>query len=365
LPPPVTAECLAGNIRVSAESLSSDGRFFAYAEDEDIFLYDRSERSKIQLSRLLSDVDPPTISGDGNRVLFGAGSAKDSHAFVWDRVTSGMLATFPVGDLVRGELSRDGRFVTLDTRDASFTDPPPFNQGGVVVVDLSTNERWQASVNDRGEPATEGGSSLDISDDGQRVVFRSVATNLVSGKPGHRWDVYLYDHASRKTVLAVTSTNGGYPDDYTMSARISGDGRTLVFASAASDIVPGDVPKTFDIFIRDVTTGATTSFPLGHPIEPIDYLVNLSTDGRFILFRGDSDDYVSSDQNGAPDGFVYDRALGQFDLVTRAGDGSPLAKGGFPLSLSGDGRVVAFRTYSPELTGDGGTYVTCLSVRGP
>jgi Tol biopolymer transport system component len=325
-------------------------------------LLDRSTGARIAVSRTLSDVDPPSISGDGNRVLFGAGAGNSSRAYIWDRVTDGMLATFLVGDGVMGALSHDGRFLAFFTRDTSFTDPPPHFQGGSVVVDLATNDRWQASVNDAGEAGDDYSYSSDVSDDGQRVVFGSVAMNLVPGKPKRRWDAYLYDHSTRTTVLAARSSNGGYPNSYAGRVRISGDGRIVAFVSDGSDIVAGDRDATQDIFVWDTQLNTVTSFTLGRSNDSFLELVNVSREGRFVLL-GSFDAYVSEDQNDGQDAFVYDRALDRFELVTRARDGLPLRGGAWPVALSADGRVVAFQTRSPELAGDAGGFVTCFSVR--
>lgn len=363
LPTPVTAECLTGSVRTTAESLSYDGRWFVYTDDVEVVLLDRQTGIEKSVSRSLTELDPPAVSGDGNRVLFGAGAGNQSIAYVWDRVTDGVLASFIVGDLVTGTLSYDGRFLAFYTRDAAFSDPPPYFQGGAMVVDLSNSDRWQASVNDAGEAGTDYSFASDISDDGQRVVFRSVAMNLVPGKPKRRWDVYLYDRATRTTVLAARSMTDGYADAYTYAVEISGDGRTVAFASQADDIVPGDSPDTWDVFTWDIAANAVSSPTLGHPTGAAVGLSGLSTDGRFVLFRGDADEFVETDGNGQPDAFVYDRALDRFEIVTRARDGSTLRDGGEPLALSEDGRVVAFRTKSSELAGDGGRAVTCFSVR--
>lgn len=367
LPPPVTAECLTVDIQARPDCLSNDGRWFVYStlDTDQVFLLDRSTGTTSVVSRGLVSVDRPSISADGERVLFGAGRADRSSAFVWDRVTQGMLATFLVGDAVHGALSSDGRFLAFFTRDESFTSPPPYAQGGSVVVDLSTNERWQASVNDRGEAGSELSVSWDVTDDGQRVVFDSRAPNLVAGKPKDRWDVYLYDHATRHTELAATSMSGGYPDDFTVNVRISGDGRTIAFDSPATDIVSNDSPNTFDVFVRDMTTNAVSSITLGRTDAGINPLVDISRDGRFVLVAGYLDDFTTDDENGEMDAFVYDRAFGRFELVTRARDGSPLRGGGAPFALSGDGRVVAFLTQSPELVGDAGEPMICFSVRVP
>lgn len=363
--PPGTAECLTGDVLATRESLSFDGRWFAFLQDGQAILLDRSTGTRAVLSRNLSDVGPPFISGDGNRVLFGAGGGTDIHAFVWDRTTNGMLATFFVGDGVFGALSHDGRFLTIHSRDPSFAESPLNPLGAAVVVDLSTNERWQASVNDGGEAANDYTRSSDLSDDGQRVVFWSAATNLVPGKHEYRFDLYLHDHATGNTVLAAPSMKGGYADSTTVNSVISGDGRLVAFESQASDLVPGDHAGTPDVFTWDIAENTVTSFTLGDSNEFPSFLRNVSRDGRLVLFTTDAGTYVADDRNDSKDAFVYDRARDRFELVTLARNGSPLEKGGSPIAMSGDGRVVAFETASPELAGDGGNSVKCFFVREP
>lgn len=363
LPPLRTAECLTGEVRTTDEGLSYDGRWFVYSDDVHVVLVDRHTGATSVVSRELTDVELPAISGDGNRILFGAGVGNETTAYVWDRVTQGVFASFLVGDGVLGVLSYDGRFLGFYTRDATFSDPPPDSGGGAMVVDLSDNERWQASVNDLGEAGSDYSYTSDISDDGERVVFRSVAMNLIPGKPNRRWDVYLYDRATRKVSLLAHTAAGGYPDAYTYDARISGDGRTVAFVTQAADVLVGDTPNTNDLFIGDLATGVVTSPTLWNKEERTIVLENLSTDGRLVLFRDDTDEFVPEDANGNPDGFVFDRAFDHFDLVTRARNGAPLERGGVPVAFSGNGHVVAFRTQSPELSGDGGGFVTCFSVR--
>jgi Tol biopolymer transport system component len=361
----VTAECLAGDVYASRKSLSYDGRWFAFKENDQAILLDRSTGTRTVLSRDLSVLDLPVASGDGNRVVFGAAVGTDNHAFVWDRTTDGMLATFFVGDDVEGVLSHDGRFLAFHSLDASFVEPPLNSRGGSVVVDLSTNERWQVSVNDSGEPANDRSRSSDISDDGRRVVLRSYAMNLVSNKPERRFDVYLHDRSTRKTVLATAAMYGGYANRSTSDALISGDGRIVVFESDASNIVLEDRDRTDDVFVWDIEEDTVISFTLGHSNELPIALAGVSSDGRFVLIGTKADSYVAEDRNNAPDAFVYDRLLGRFESATRNRDGSTLEKGGGPIALSGDGRVVAFQTHSPEFLGDAGNFVTCFAVREP
>lgn len=364
--PFVTAECLVGAAFSSRYSLSHDGRWFAFKENDRAILLDRSTGTRTVLSRDLSFLDAPIVSGDGNRAVFGAIVGEDTYAFVWDRTTAGMLATFFVGDGFEGALSRDGRFLAFHSMDASFVEPPVNSKGGgSVVVDLSTNERWQASVNDSGEPADDFSRSSDISDDGRRVVFRSYAKNLVPDKPERRFDVYLYDRSTRRTVLAAASTRGKYADRATSGVAISGDGRIVAFESEASDVVIGDDDRTDDVFVRDVEEDTVMSFTLGRSNEFPIGLAGISEDGRFVLFGTKADTYAAEDRNDSPDAFVYDRLFGEFEIATRSRNGSVLEQGGGAIALSGDGRVVAFQTQSPELAGSAGNFVTCFAVREP
>jgi hypothetical protein len=189
--------------------------------------------------------------------------------------------------------------------------------------------------------------------------------NLVPGKPERRLDVYLHDRSTRKTVLAVSAMSGGYANRGTAGVFMSGDGRIVAFESDASNIVPGDRDRTDDVFVWDTEEDTVMSFTLERSNEYPIGLAGVSRDGRFVLFGTKANTYVAEDLNDGTDAFVYDRLLGRFEIATRNRDGSLLEKGGSAIALSGDGRVVAFQTQSPELLGDAGHFATCFAVREP
>jgi hypothetical protein len=89
-----------------------------------------------------------------------------------------------------------------------------------------------------------------ISSDGRFVAFRSAAPNLLStpintnGGP----HLYLYDRLAGTTSLVTTNRLSGAPaDTRSLTPVFSGDGRTLVFQSWASDVAFEDFNHSEDI----------------------------------------------------------------------------------------------------------------------
>jgi Tol biopolymer transport system component len=93
-----------------------------------------------------------------------------------------------------------------------------------------------------------------------------------------------------------------------MSPSISGDGRYVAFAAAASNLVAGDTNNHNDIFLRDLQAGTTRRIsmhadgaqPWGQSYQPV-----FSTDGRFVAFYSSSP-LAPEDLNRVPDAFVYE-----------------------------------------------------------
>ena len=71
-------------------------------------------------------------------------------------------------------------------------------------------------------------------------------------------------------------------------ASISADGRHVAFRSGASNLVPGDTNGADDIFVHDRQTGETTRVSVdssGNQGNKYSWRVSISADGRFIAFH--------------------------------------------------------------------------------
>lgn len=122
--------------------------------------------------------------------------------------------------------------------------------------------------------------SVDVSADGNLVVFVSDAANLTAD-PDNGWlDVFLTD---RTTGITVNLTAAG--NQASTQPRISADGSTVVFVSSASNLTTGtDSGTDRDVFSYHVASGVTTRIspesPAGQAERP-----ELSADGSIIVLR--------------------------------------------------------------------------------
>ena len=144
----------------------------------------------------------------------------------------------------------DGSFVTFWT-DSYFTGP--CNGDGIYGIDPRTWQRECISVNTAGEPADSLSYQSDVSADGNRVVFSSLAQNLGPNFPGLIYlelGVFVRDRRLGRTVRVDINAqgipaNGRYPDNplevtRPRHAHISKNGRWVTFTSDASNLVPND-----------------------------------------------------------------------------------------------------------------------------
>ena len=126
---------------------------------------------------------------------------------------------------------------------------------------------------------------------------------------------------------------------------ISADGRYVAFSSRASDLVPGDGNSTDDIFRRDLLTGTTVRVSVdtggGDPNGNSNDL-SISADGRYVAFVSAASDLVPGDSNGANDVFVRDLQVGSTARVSVNVFGGDFRFGSGQPSISADGRYVAF-----------------------
>jgi uncharacterized repeat protein (TIGR01451 family) len=141
-----------------------------------------------------------------------------------------------------------------------------------------------------------------------------------------------------------SSVVGDHLGDY---GDMTPDGRFVVFASAASNLVAGDTNGVGDVFVRDRRTGVTERVSVGpRGVEGngdsnfggISTAPTISDDGRFVAFKSDASNLVKGDRNQLTDVFVRDRAAGTTERIS--GDG-----GGDDPGISPDGNFVAFETF--------------------
>lgn len=132
---------------------------------------------------------------------------------------------------------------------------------------------------------------------------------------------------------------GAQPDNWSQARGVSADGRYALFTSMASNLVPGDTNRLYDIFVRDLLTGLTERVSVADDGSQVDGSTSqaaISADGRYVAFSTDAPGVVPGQPaDGGWKIFVRDRRTGHTELVTTAGSAESPA-------ISGDGRYVAY-----------------------
>jgi Tol biopolymer transport system component len=148
--------------------------------------------------------------------------------------------------------------------------------------------------------------SEQLSEDGNYILFDSLASNLVSGDTNNNYDVFVYDVKGATYTRASVTNSGAEGNNESDAAGISADGRYVAFDSLASNLVSGDTNGKFDIFIRDLTGGTTELVSQDSGVIGNGDSANaaISGDGKVALYQSDATNLVASDTNGVSDVFV-------------------------------------------------------------
>lgn len=181
-------------------------------------------------------------------------------------------------------------------------------------------------------------------------------TNLAISTNG-QWIGYVLG-SSLKVIDRVTKSNINVstgPFGLRPNPRFSGDGRYLVYATAASNSVM-DTNSTRDVYVFDILTRSnllvSRSFFTGNAPSGNSELPDISADGRYITYQSDAPDIVPVDNNGrVKDVFLFDQLTGSTVLLSASlyGVGTADSVSRSP-SFTADGQTLAFQSWATDLT---------------
>ena len=196
--------------------------------------------------------------------------------------------------------------------------------------------------------------SASMTPDQRYVVFVSDAANLTTNRHGAVLDVFLRDRLLARTRLISAGLDGSSGGDGDSQApSMSTNGQWVAFHSDATNLTNGDTNNATDVFLRDVTSGVTRLIsvsPDGTPCDgPSTYPI-LSADGRRVAFESLASNLTHHDTNQAPDVFVADIASGKTILVSVNAAGDTTGNGASTVvDMTPDGRYVLFTSTSSNL----------------
>ncbi|MGQ0844927.1 MAG: TolB family protein [Sporichthyaceae bacterium] len=282
----------------------------------------------------------PTLSADGTTVAFATTNGTSNHVYV-----------------------RRIEGCTLEIASSTATGKPA-DYANTLDVDHGGGEFDTGSF------------APSLSADGRRVAFHSSAVDLVSddgnrsdapntdatfygerSDPRTGFDVFVKDLERGTVVRASVAATGEQANGESVGASLSADGGTVAFLSNAANLVPGDTNGTWDVFVKDLDSGAierVSTSAAGREMRagaacrggpPYRCAAVLSADASAVAFVSEAAGLVPGDRNGAADVFVKRVGTGTVARVSAPAPGGREpgrtdAVGGLALSETGD--VVAF-----------------------
>ncbi len=239
------------------------------------------------------------------------------------------------------------------TRDAAAgTTPVP----AVVSLSLLNGTRRLVSAAPDGSAADGASSAPAVSDAGLVIAFMSSATNLAPGDTNGATDIFARDQGGPVVPVSVAA-DGGPADGASSQPDVSGDGRYVVFTSAATNLVAGDTNGQPDVFIRDLGAATTRRVSVTNPGAEghgRSSAPAVNRDGSAVTFESAAPDLVPGDTNGVADVFVRVMTTSRTERVSRSSRDIQQDRGiAGPYTaapdISGDGRFVVFDTEARSL----------------
>lgn len=302
-------------------------------------------------------------------------TATGTGPLTWTR-TSGAL---PAGM----DLATDGTLSGTPTSTGQFSfTVEASGPGGRDTADFVLTVRDKvhlASVNSSGAQGNgDSGFSLpparpagrpSFSQDGRFVAFESLATNLIANDTNLLRDIFVYDRQNGQMARVSIATGGGESlGGASQNARMTPDGRFVVFDSFATNLVTGDTNATSqggggrDIFIHDRNNSTTERvsvnsageqgfcnvLPAGG-VECNSFSGSISADGRYVAFSSYAQN-LASGVNTFSNVYVRDRQSGTTTRISVGTQANGNTNGdSLAAAISADGNFVVFQSQASDL----------------
>lgn len=278
-------------------------------------------------------------------------------------VLPGSVEPSVMGDATNAVVSGSGRYVTFTTT-ARLSPVDALDFEDVYVRDLLTDEVELVSVTPTGGWSPGPHIAGAISANGRYVVFVSLASNLVASDTNGAWDVFIRDRVTDVTERVSVSSAGQQSTLHTPPSPgssgmvdVSDDGRYVAFM--ADGAVFGAPATDTKAMVRDRTNGTTENVSISDTEQPGNadaYALSMSSDGRYVAFRSAAWNLITEDLNtNTTDIFRRDRQAGTTIVASRSSSGAHGFGSSTDPSISDDGDRIAFVSQSVLAPGDQAT----------
>jgi len=288
---PGTANKSASNV-----SISGNGRYVAFVStSEDLVSNDNNGMTDVFVrDRVNGTTQRISIASDGTQANGDSG-----------------------GNYLGTAISADGRYVVFSSSASNLVPSDNNGKPDLFVHDRINSFTMRANLTNNGSQMSIGHSGLfGLSSDGRYVVFSSTDSNLVANDSNGQADIFVRDLVSSITERVSIANDGSQTNLQSRDPAISANGRYVSFISMASNLVSGGVPQGFGAFVYDRVAQVTEMVDIPHDGSAANNISfwhsNVSGDGRYVLFHSAATNLVAGGINtNGWNAFIHDRIGGQ------------------------------------------------------
>ncbi|GIJ49602.1 hypothetical protein Val02_64880 [Virgisporangium aliadipatigenens] len=293
--------------------VSADGRYVAFTSSAAVtagttggtYLRDRGTGTTTRVGPNSYWFDGPDLSADGRYVVFTSTSdalPQDRNGsrdvYLWDNLVRSLSVvsidpaypyTTTAGDSESPTISDNGRYIAFRTRSSVL--------GGSVDGRVVVRDRWAGTTTPVSAASVDGVGAPAISGDGNWIAYSK-------NRGEHDSDVLLWERATGTTSVASVNTAGRPASGVSLTPRISGDGRYVVYYSSSRELVAQTPSAPVSFFLFDRLTGRN-SVAVTPPDDAFygSETADISDDGRYVASETESATLVPGDTNGEFDVF--------------------------------------------------------------
>ncbi len=392
----VSSEGAEAGASSSQPSLSSNGRYLAFVSSADDLVADdsngaadvyvrnlkRGKTTRVSVGRKRVEADgassEPTLSANGRYVAFVSHATNlaktdkndQGDVFVRDlkrgktqRISLGRRGAEPNCGCFHPVISGNGKFVAFSSFATNLVRRDRNESADVFLRDIKKRKTTRLSVGPKGTEANGDSYQPSISASGRSVAFASDATNLAKGDDNGLADVYVRE--GRRTIRISRGLEGNEPDGDSLAPAISAKGKAVAFSSFADNLVEDDGNAVADVFLSDLKGAAKRASVASAGTEADDesFAPSLSGNGKSIAFYSYATNLVAADENEVRDVFVHSVRAATTERVSVSSSGVEGDAASFAPSISGNGSVVAFSSSASNLVDDDLNEVLDVFVR--
>jgi Tol biopolymer transport system component len=291
-------------------------------------------------------------------ILQGEVCIRDSQGNVVVCITKGPGGAPPNGASGKPWTSADGNKVVYESTASNLAGTSDGNGAvpDVYAYDKTTGATTLLSTTSSGGAANAASTGPQVACNGSFVVFESRAPLLGAGASAGVRNIYALTFGGGGKRLISRGTGGANADGDSGNARISDDGRFVVFDSIATNLVAGDSNGRSDVFVYDsvgnsmrrISQSAAGVQGNGDSRAP-----RMPCDASYVMFDSTATNLVAGDSNGVSDVYVADLGSGTVALASQTAGGGVGNGASTNGEVSPDGTAIGFDSSAGNLGGSG------------